>query len=194
MFNFTIFSKILEMARWGSRSCSQVSKLNSKTQQVLWGALCATLLCCNFCEKHSHQSQYSTHVVIGCGHPSLYLLIKDFGKSQNNCKWFKFIVQFVTVITCVCAKLVRAAHANRFIKSHWIYICVFLILNMKTMSLSSLKIMKISPITEYSDIHFFQTKNEPNCSHHKLSTNIMRWFSYLMPTWISTERWFILPE
>ena len=33
----------------------------------------------------------------------------------------------------------------------YIFICVFLVLYFKTMSLSSLKIMKKSPITEYSD-------------------------------------------
>jgi hypothetical protein len=45
-------------------------------------------------------------------------------------------------MTCICAKLVSVAHANCFIKSHWIYFYVFLVLYLKTMSLDSLKIVK----------------------------------------------------
>ena len=56
-------------------------------------------------------------------------------------------------MTCICFQLVSAAHANHFIKSHRTYICVFLLLYLKTMSLNSLKIMKKSPITEHSDIY-----------------------------------------
>ena len=33
------------------------------------------------------------------------------------------------------------------------YICIFIVLYLKTMSLSSLKIMKKSPITEHSNIY-----------------------------------------
>jgi len=66
----------------------------------------------------------------------------------------------VIVMTCICAKLVSVAHANRFINSYWMYICVFLVLYLKTLFLSSLKIMKKSPITEYSD--FSSTVNETN--------------------------------
>jgi hypothetical protein len=54
-------------------------------------------------------------------------------------------------MTCTCGKLHSATQMNRFIKSHWICICVFLVLYFKTMSFS-LKIMKKSPITECSDI------------------------------------------
>jgi hypothetical protein len=55
------------------------------------------------------------------------------------------------MMTCICAKLVSAAHANHIIKSHWIFFCVFLVLYLKTTSLNSPKIIKKSPITEYSD-------------------------------------------
>ena len=55
-------------------------------------------------------------------------------------------------MTCICTKLFSATHANHFIKSHSIYFCFFLVLYLKTMSLNSLKIMKNSLITEYSDM------------------------------------------
>jgi len=55
------------------------------------------------------------------------------------------------VMTYICAKLISVAHANRYMKSHWMYIFVYFVLYLKTVSLSSLKIMKKSPITEYSD-------------------------------------------
>ena len=61
-----------------------------------------------------------------------------------------YLIQFVIMMTCIYAKLVSAAHMNRFIKSYYIYI-VFLVLYLKTMSFRSLKIMKKSPITKYSD-------------------------------------------
>ena len=83
---------------------------------------------------------------------SLHSLIGDFGKSKNKWKWFNIMVQFLIMMSCICAKLVSVAHANPFIKSHWIYSCVFLVLYLKSMSLSSLKIMKKSPITKYSDL------------------------------------------
>ena len=59
-----------------------------------------------------------------------------------------YIVQFLIVMTCICAKLVSVANANHFMKSHKIFFCAFLVLYLKTISLSSLKIMKKSPITE----------------------------------------------
>ena len=34
-------------------------------------------------------------------------------------------------MTCICAKLVSAAHANHSIKSNWIYFCVFLVIYLK---------------------------------------------------------------
>ena len=61
-----------------------------------------------------------------------------------------YLVQFLIMMTRICSKLVSAAHANHFIKSHWIYFCVFLVLYLKTTS-DSLKVMKKSPITEFSD-------------------------------------------
>ena len=55
------------------------------------------------------------------------------------------------MMTCICAKLVIAIHANHFI-SHIEYIpCAFHVLYLKTTFLNSLKIMKMSPITEYGD-------------------------------------------
>ena len=54
-------------------------------------------------------------------------------------------------MTFICAKLVGVAHANHFIESLWIYLCVFLVLYLKTTSLNSLKIIEKSLITEYSD-------------------------------------------
>ena len=57
-------------------------------------------------------------------------------------------------MTCICAKLVIAIHANHFI-SHIEYIpCAFHVLYLKTTFLNSLKIMKMSPITEYGIKHF----------------------------------------
>ena len=54
-------------------------------------------------------------------------------------------------MTCIYAKLVSVAHMNRFIKSNFYFYLFFLVLYLKTMSFGSLKIMKKSPITEYSD-------------------------------------------
>ena len=56
------------------------------------------------------------------------------------------------MMTCICVKLVSDIHTNRFMKSHRAYFCVVLVLYLKTMSLNSLKIMKRSPIAEYSDL------------------------------------------
>ena len=56
-------------------------------------------------------------------------------------------------MTYICAKLVIVAHVNCCMKSHRVYICVVLILYLKTMSLNNLKIMKKSPITDYSDMN-----------------------------------------
>ena len=61
------------------------------------------------------------------------------------------MVQFLIVMTCICAKLVSVAHANRFMKSHWVIFFVFLVHYLKTMFLNSLKIMKKSLITKYND-------------------------------------------
>ena len=55
------------------------------------------------------------------------------------------------MMTCICAKLVSVAHVNRFMKSHRVYFCVVLVLYLKVMFLNSLKIIKKSPITKYSD-------------------------------------------
>ena len=63
----------------------------------------------------------------------------------------QYLVQFLIVMTCICAKLVSDAHANHFIEAFRIYYCVFLVLYLKTTFLNNLKIMKKSPITEYSD-------------------------------------------
>ena len=38
------------------------------------------------------------------------------GESQNNCKMVSYLVRFLIVMTCICAKLVNAAHTNRFIQ------------------------------------------------------------------------------
>ena len=53
-------------------------------------------------------------------------------------------------MTCIFAKLVSAAHANHFIKSHWIHLCVFLCSLFESCVLKNLKIMRKSPITKYS--------------------------------------------
>ena len=66
----------------------------------------------------------------------------------------EYLVQFLIVMTYICATLVSDAHANRLIKSYRIYFHVFLVLYLKTTFLNSLKIMKSSPITEYSDMFF----------------------------------------
>ena len=71
------------------------------------------------------------------------------------------------MMTCNYAKLVSVAHMNRFIKSDYFYFFVFLVLYSKTMSLGSLKIMKKSPITEFSD-SFDITKST---IYEKLSDN-----------------------
>ena len=63
----------------------------------------------------------------------------------------QYLVQFLIGKTCICAKLVSDAHANRFIKSCRIYFCVFIILYLKATFLNILKIMKRSSITKYSD-------------------------------------------
>ena len=36
-----------------------------------------------------------------------------------------YLIQFVIMMTCIYAKLVSAAHMNRFIKSYYIYIYCF---------------------------------------------------------------------
>ena len=81
---------------------------------------------------------------------SLYSLIGDFGKSQNKCKWFNIWSNFLLWWHIFVP--------NWLVPSMWIsllshieYICVFLVIYLKTVSLSSLKIMKKFPITEYSD-------------------------------------------
>ena len=62
-----------------------------------------------------------------------------------------YLVQFLIMMTYICANLVSVAHANHFIRLHRTRFCVFLDLHLKTTILDSLKIMKKSPITEYSD-------------------------------------------
>jgi hypothetical protein len=81
------------------------------------------------------------------------------------------MVRFLIMMTCICAKLVSAAHANQFIKSHWIYVCAFLVLYLKTMSLSSLKIKK-SLITEYNDPRHQNLKTKQETWTHQTGDHV----------------------
>ena len=51
----------------------------------------------------------------------------------------------------ICARLVSVAHTNHFFKVKLIMFYDSLVLYLNTTSLNSLKVMKKSPITEYSD-------------------------------------------
>ena len=82
------------------------------------------------------------------------------------------MVRFLIMMTCICAKLVSAAHANQFIKSHWIYVFAFLVLYLKTMSLSSLKIMKKSLITEYNDPRHQNLKTKQETWTHQTGDHV----------------------
>ena len=57
---------------------------------------------------------------------SLILLIIDFGKYQNKCKWVNIWFNFL-LWWHVFVPLVSVAHKNRFIKSHPIYFCASLV-------------------------------------------------------------------
>ena len=86
---------------------------------------------------------------------SLYSLIGDFGKSQINANGLIFgpicycdDMYLSQIGKCRPHESVYLVTLNIYI---YIYICVFFVFCLKTMSLSCLKIIKKSPITEYSD-------------------------------------------
>ena len=62
-------------------------------------------------------------------------------------------LQFLIVMTCLCAKLVSVARINHFIKSHRTYFCVFSCSLIEDRVLNSLKTMKKSPITNSDNSH-----------------------------------------
>ena len=71
------------------------------------------------------------------------------------------------MMTCVCAKLVSAAHANHFIKSYWTYFCVF--------SCSLFEKLRLSIVSKS-----WKSLRLPN---------IVIFDSFCILTWISMEGW-----
>ena len=66
-------------------------------------------------------------------------------------------------MACIYAKLVSVAHANYFKNHKEFFFVFFLVLCLKSMSLSSLNIMKKSPITKYSDRIVNDNSNTQRC-------------------------------
>ena len=120
----------------------------------IWGVRCCVLL---LRLGHSKLSPQRTVALRGGRHRfaaphQVYSWIGDFGKSQNKCSWFSSRSNsLLWWHVFVPNWLVPSTWIGLLSHIEYIYIFVFLVLYLKTMSLSSLEIMKKSLITEYSD-------------------------------------------
>ena len=101
-----------------------------------------------------HVQTWQTHVT------SLYSLIRDFEKSQNKCKWFNIWSNFllwwhIFVPNWLVSRMwIRLLSQIEYIYIYlylFHFISFFLVLYLKTMSLSTLKVIEKSPFTKYSD-------------------------------------------